>query len=281
MQASGCAGAIVATSRLRQGLAGAGGPAPDARGRHCRGAFVRSFVLQPCRLYTGWPARRIHFMTWCWPSWGTAAGPYRALANSTCTTVPMPTARGPQADATGRAAPPGGAGAWDDVAIDLLMAHTASQGPVGAPHLGPHGHWRRAGCAGRCAAGPLPWPGGRAVVPPGLVCDGGQLCPEWRDLLLKHPTRFVIGSDTWVRQRWQHYEAQMWDYRTWLGGLANVAQRVAWGNAAALLGWMGASGGQPAIPHQEGESWGWPARPWPTIFWCQVHAVVGRGDFRF
>jgi len=29
----------------------------------------------------------------------------------------------------------------------------------------------------------------------------------------------------------------MRDYRTWLGGLpANVAQRVAWGNAAALLG---------------------------------------------
>jgi len=47
----------------------------------------------------------------------------------------------------------------------------------------------------------------------------------------------VIGSDTWVNQRWQHYEAQMRDYRTWLGGLpADVAQRVAWGNAAALLG---------------------------------------------
>ncbi len=29
----------------------------------------------------------------------------------------------------------------------------------------------------------------------------------------------------------------MRDYRTWLGGsAANVAQRVAWGNAAALLG---------------------------------------------
>ena len=64
-----------------------------------------------------------------------------------------------------------------------------------------------------------------------------RLCPEWRDLLLKHPTRFVIGSDTWVNQRWQHYEAQMRDYRTWLGGLpADVAQRVAWGNAATLLG---------------------------------------------
>ena len=45
------------------------------------------------------------------------------------------------------------------------------------------------------------------------------------------------GSIVGVNQRWQHYEAQMRDYRTWLGGLpANVAQRVAWGNAAALLG---------------------------------------------
>ena len=72
---------------------------------------------------------------------------------------------------------------------------------------------------------------------PGLVCDGEHCAPEWRDLLLKHPPVLVIGSDTWVNQRWQHYEAQMRDYRTWLGGLpADVAQRVAWGNAAALLG---------------------------------------------
>ena len=125
----------------------------------------------------------------------------------------------------------------DDVAIDLLMAHTASQGQ--SVRL----IWAHTGIGGvpvaRVDALLARYPGlvGELSYRPGLVCDGGQLCPEWRDLLLKHPTRFVIGSDTWGNQRWQHYEAQMRDYRTWLGGLpANVAQRVAWGNAAALLG---------------------------------------------
>ena len=71
----------------------------------------------------------------------------------------------------------------------------------------------------------------------GWCARGGQLCPEWRALLLKYPDRFVVGSDTWVNQRWQHYEAQMRDYRTWLGGLpVSVGQRVAWGDAAAVRG---------------------------------------------
>ena len=54
----------------------------------------------------------------------------------------------------------------DDVAIDLLMAHTASQGQ--SVRL----IWAHTGIGGvpvargRCAAGPLPRPGGRAVVPP-------------------------------------------------------------------------------------------------------------------
>lgn len=106
----------------------------------------------------------------------------------------------------------------DDVAIDLLMAHTASQGQ--SVRL----IWAHTGIGGvpvaRVDALLARYPGlvGELSYRPGLVCDGGQLCPEWRDLLLKHPTRFVIGSDTWVNQRWQHYEAQMRDYRTWLAG---------------------------------------------------------------
>jgi predicted TIM-barrel fold metal-dependent hydrolase len=56
-------------------------------------------------------------------------------------------------------------------------------------------------------------------------------------LLLEFPDRFVIGSDTWVNQRWQYYEALMSEYRAWLGGLPPaVARKIAWGNAAALFG---------------------------------------------
>jgi len=125
----------------------------------------------------------------------------------------------------------------DDAAIDLLMAHTPSQGR--SMQL----IWAHTGIGGapveRVDALMARYPGlvGELSYRPGLVCDNDQLCPAWRALLLKHPDRFVIGSDTWVNQRWQYYESLMQGYRTWLGGLpADVAQKVAWGNAARLFG---------------------------------------------
>jgi hypothetical protein len=81
---------------------------------------------------------------------------------------------------------------------------------------------------------------------PGLTCDGGKLCPEWRALLIKYPTRFMIGSDTWVNQRWQYYDELMKGYRVWLGDLpAGVAGKVGWDNAATIFGVKLAS---PAVP---------------------------------
>ncbi len=72
---------------------------------------------------------------------------------------------------------------------------------------------------------------------PGLTCDEGRLCPEWRALLRKYPGRFMLGSDTWINARWDQYDALMTGYRTWLADLpADVAQAVAWGNGAALFG---------------------------------------------
>jgi hypothetical protein len=71
---------------------------------------------------------------------------------------------------------------------------------------------------------------------PGLTCEGEKLCPEWRALLLKHPTRFMIGSDTWINQRWLEYDGLMRGYRRWLGDLPpDVARRIAWGNGAQLF----------------------------------------------
>jgi hypothetical protein len=72
---------------------------------------------------------------------------------------------------------------------------------------------------------------------PDLTCDGGRLCPQWRALLLKYPGRFLIGSDTWVNQRWQDYEEIMRAYRVWLGDLPPaVAKKIAWDNGVALVG---------------------------------------------
>jgi len=69
------------------------------------------------------------------------------------------------------------------------------------------------------------------------VVDAGKLSAGWKDLFSRHPTRFLVGSDTWVVQRWQSYPQLMAEYRGWLGQLPReVAERVAWKNGAELFG---------------------------------------------
>ncbi len=124
----------------------------------------------------------------------------------------------------------------DDVAIDLLMVNTPSKGQKTKLI------WAHTGIGGAPAAridelfSQYPLLMGELSYRPGLTCEGGKLCPEWRTLLLKYPSRFMIGSDTWVNQRWQYYDELMQGYRTWLGDLpADVARKIAWGNGAALF----------------------------------------------
>ena len=125
----------------------------------------------------------------------------------------------------------------DDVAIDLLMANTPSKGQKVRLV------WAHTGIGGAPAArvdqlfARYPLLMGELSYRPGLTCDGGKLCPEWRELLLKYPTRFMIGSDTWVNQRWLYYDDLMKGYRAWLGDLpADAARRIAWDNGASLFG---------------------------------------------
>lgn len=125
----------------------------------------------------------------------------------------------------------------DDLAIDLLMANTPSKGAKTKLI------WAHTGIGGASVARvrelmrKYPLLVGELSYRPGLTCSDGKLCPEWRALFLEMPTRFVIGSDTWVNQRWQYYEELMKGYRAWLGELPpEAAQQIAWGNAAALFG---------------------------------------------
>jgi len=125
----------------------------------------------------------------------------------------------------------------DDAAIDLLMAHTLSRGQKLRLI------WAHTGIGGtsvkRVEALMAKYPGlmGELSYRPGLTCEGGFLCPEWRALILKYPGRFLIGSDTWINQRWQTYEDIMRGYRVWLGDLPPVvAKKIAWDNGAALFG---------------------------------------------
>jgi hypothetical protein len=125
----------------------------------------------------------------------------------------------------------------DDAAIDLLMAHTPSKGAKARLI------WAHTGIGGAPVArveqllAKYPRLMGELSYRPGLTCEGGKLCPEWRQLLLKYPDRFLLGSDTWINQRWLHYDDTMKGYRAWLGDLpADVARRIAWDNGAAMFG---------------------------------------------
>jgi hypothetical protein len=125
----------------------------------------------------------------------------------------------------------------DDAAIDLLMAHTASRGQ--SVRL----IWAHTGIGGAPVQrvdellARYPQLMGELSYRPGLTCDAGKLCPEWRALLLKYPGRFLLGSDTWINPRWQYFDELMKGYRAWLGELPpEVAKRIAWDNGAALFG---------------------------------------------
>jgi hypothetical protein len=80
---------------------------------------------------------------------------------------------------------------------------------------------------------------------PNLWCDlafrtdhapGGQLDADWRALFIDFPDRFMVGTDTFTPERWPYVvEHARWS-RQWLAQLpADIAERIAWKNAEALL----------------------------------------------
>ncbi len=66
---------------------------------------------------------------------------------------------------------------------------------------------------------------------------GGKVAPEWRTAFLEFPDRFMVGTDTFVPERW-HYvpEHSAWS-RGWLADLPpDVAERIAWKNGEQVIG---------------------------------------------
>jgi len=183
---------------------------------------------------------------------GTSAGPYRGLGEFHL--YDSAHANGPVAQQIMALAAEKGLVVLahvDDTAIDLLMAHTrsgAERAGAAAREAAEHGGqfhllWAHTGLTGtpvsRVEELLVRYPQllGELSYRPGLTCDNGQLCPEWRALLTRYPDRFLIGSDTWVNQRWLDYDDIMQGYRAWLGGLpTGVARRIAWDNGARLFG---------------------------------------------
>ncbi|MGH7431326.1 MAG: amidohydrolase family protein [Candidatus Methylomirabilales bacterium] len=69
------------------------------------------------------------------------------------------------------------------------------------------------------------------------VASGGTLNPEWRALFLKHPDRFMVGTDTWTTSRWDAVVEEARATRRWLGQLPrDVAAQIAYRNGGRLFG---------------------------------------------
>ena len=235
MKASGVR-AIVANSRPNAGSLTLAGLRETREAGVTVVPFVRLYRNRAD--YTGWFAdESIYTMVQTELARGTAAGPYRGIGEFHL--YDSANARGPVAVKLMAWAEAEGMTVFahvDDVAIDLLMGATPSGGQ--ALQL----IWAHTGIGGvspeRVDALFTRYPRllGELSYRPGLTCADGQLCPAWRALMLKYPTRFLIGSDTWVNGRWQQYDELMQGYRRWLGGLPpEVARRIAWDNGASLF----------------------------------------------
>ena len=68
------------------------------------------------------------------------------------------------------------------------------------------------------------------------VAPGGELDSQWRALFLRHPDRFMYGTDTWVPERWNALVDSAESARVWLRYLPDeVARAIAYGNAERVF----------------------------------------------
>ncbi len=67
--------------------------------------------------------------------------------------------------------------------------------------------------------------------------SGGKPAPEWRALFIEFPDRFMVGTDTYVPERWHFVpEHARWS-REWLADLPpEVAEKIAWKNGERVFG---------------------------------------------
>lgn len=69
------------------------------------------------------------------------------------------------------------------------------------------------------------------------VSSGGTLDPRWKELFLRHPDCFMVGTDTWVTSQWDRFAEIHAGIRAWLQQLPrDVAEQLAFKNAVRLAG---------------------------------------------
>jgi hypothetical protein len=231
MQRSGVR-AIVANSRPNDGtIALAAAPQAAAAGVTVV-PFVRLYRNRAD--YTGWFGDpTIYTMVKQQLAAGTKAGPFRGIGEFHL--YDSANAEGPVARQLMQLAQQNKLAVLahvDDDAIDRLLRHAPGARLI----------WAHTGIGGapvarvRALLARYPALMGELSYRPGLTEADGHLSAEWKALIGEFPDRFMVGSDTWINARWSDYENLMRAARVWLGDLPPaVAQRVAWGNAAALF----------------------------------------------
>ncbi|MBN8981977.1 MAG: amidohydrolase family protein [Rhizobiales bacterium] len=118
----------------------------------------------------------------------------------------------------------------DDEAVEILFSHNPKAKIIWA-HTGFGLSHERV--AEMLTKYPMLW--GEMSYRSGIT-SGGRLTPEWRALFTKFPNRFLLGSDTWIPDRWASYGEIMSEYRGWLAQLPpEVAAKIANGNAKRLF----------------------------------------------
>jgi hypothetical protein len=119
----------------------------------------------------------------------------------------------------------------DDDAVEILMRHNPRARIIWA-HTG--FGLSSARVAEMLAKYPQLW--GELSYRSGITDGAGKLTPEWQALFERYPDRFLLGSDTWIAERWASYGDIMAGYRGWLVQLPpKAAAQIAHGNARALF----------------------------------------------
>jgi predicted TIM-barrel fold metal-dependent hydrolase len=69
--------------------------------------------------------------------------------------------------------------------------------------------------------------------------SGGKPTPEWREAFLEYPDRFMVGTDTYVPERWHFVSEHARWSREWLSALPrDVAEKIAYRNGERVIrGW--------------------------------------------
>ena len=70
----------------------------------------------------------------------------------------------------------------------------------------------------------------------GITGGDGKLTGDRRDLFNRYSDRFLLGSDTWINERWFGYDTIFKEYRGWLAQIpAEQARRIASDDALRLF----------------------------------------------